>query len=267
MKIKLIHLKSFYLLLISVIFAFQTSAQPMKDPPAFVLVHGAFHGSWCWQKVSKQLRADGDLVYTPTLSGLGEHQNILNSKVDLNTHITDIVNLILAEDLHNVILVGHSYAGAVIAGVADLIPERLSKLVFLDAMLMKNGQSALDVSPKDIRENFIKSAMQFDKGLSLPFLSAEFFGITDAHDVTWVNERLTNQPFRTFTQPLVLKHPYGNQLPLTYIACTNPELRAIKPFAEETKTSKDWKYLELKTGHDAMITMPAELARMLESLK
>lgn len=264
---KLINAKSFYFLLVLLLFVSRVNAQPTDKPPVFVLVHGAFHGGWCWQKVSKQLRANGDVVYTPTLSGLGEHRNTLNSKIDLNTHITDIINLILSEDLHNVILVGHSYAGAVIAGVADSIPERLSKLVFLDAMLMKNGQSALDVSPKDIRGNFIKSATQFDKGLSLPFMSAEIFGVTDVDDAKWVNERLTNQPFRTFTQPLVLKHPYGNQLPLTYIACTSPELRAIQLFADEAKASKDWKYLELKTGHDAMITVPAELAKMLESLE
>lgn len=267
MKLKLSNALSFYFLLILSLFVFQVNAQPVIKPPVFVLVHGAFHGGWCWQKVSTQLRAKGDIVYTPTLSGLGEHKNMLNSHVDLNTHIADIVNLIVSEDLYNVVLVGHSYAGGVIAGVADRIPERLSKLVFLDAMLMKNGQSALDVSPEDIRKRFIKSANQFDKGLSLPFLSAEFFGITNAHDVKWVNERLTNQPFRTFRQPLVLKHPYGNHLPLTYIACTNPELRAIRPFADETKTSKGWKYLELKTGHDAMMTMPVELAQMLESLK
>jgi pimeloyl-ACP methyl ester carboxylesterase len=266
MKIKSINGKSFYFLLLLLFFVFKSDAQSVARPPVFVLVHGAFHGGWCWQKVTRELRAKGDVVYTPTLSGLGEHKNILDSKIDLNTHITDIVNLILAEDLHNVILVGHSYAGAVIAGVADRIPERLLKLVFLDAMLMKNGQSALDVSPKDIRANFIKSATQFDKGLSLPFFSAEFFGVTNANDIKWVNERLTNQPFKTFTQRLVLKHPFGNHLPLTYIACTEPELRAIKPFADETEASKEWKYLELKTGHDAMITMPAELAQMLESL-
>lgn len=267
MKIRLVNAVSFYFLLVSLLFVSHANAQPVQEPPVFVLVHGAFHGGWCWQKVSKQLRAKGDIVYTPTLSGLGEHKNTLNSHVDLNTHIADVVNLILSEDLHNVILVGHSYAGAVITGVADLIPERLSKLVFLDAMLMKNGQSALDVSPKDIRENFMKSANQFDKGLSLPFLSAGFFGVTNAEDVKWVNERLTNQPFRTFMQPLILKHPFGNHLPLTYIACTNPELRAIKPFADETRASKEWKYLQLKTGHDAMMTMPVELAEMLESLK
>jgi len=199
MKAITISAKSFYILLIFLVTSFNINAQSV-NPPVFVLVHGAFHGGWCWQKVSKDLRAKGDIVYTPTLSGLGEHKNTLDSNIDLNTHITDIVNLIVMEDLHNVILVGHSYAGAVIAGVADRIPERLSKLVFLDAMLMQNGQSALDVSPDDIRKYFIKAATDCDKGLSIPFFTGDFFGVKNAADLKWVNDRLTNQPFRTFSQ-------------------------------------------------------------------
>lgn len=266
MKVNTISAKSFYIVLIFLISSSNISAQSSQKQPVFVLVHGAFHGGWCWQKVSKKLRAKGDVVYTPTLSGLAEHKNTLNSEIDLNTHITDIVNLIVMEDLHNVVLVGHSYAGAVIAGVADRIPERLSKLVFLDAMLIKNGQSALDVSPVDIRKYFVKATTEFDKGLSIPFFTADFFGVKNAADLKWLNARLANQPFKTFSQRLVLNHPYGNHLPLTYIACTSPELRAIKGFADMAKSSKNWKYLELNTGHDAMITMPVELAQMLQAL-
>lgn len=267
MKVYIISKNSFYILLLFLMPFIAVHAQTGQKQPVFVLVHGAFHGGWCWQRVSKELRAKGDMVYTPTLSGLAEHKNTLNDQIDLNTHISDIVNFITAEDLHNVILVGHSYAGAVIAGVADKIPERLFKLVFLDAMIMENGQSALDVSPEDIRQYFVKATTDFDKGLSIPFFTSDFFGVTDTADIKWVNNRLTNQPFKTFFQPLVLKHPYGNHLPLTYIACTQPELRAIKPFADRTKNSKKWTYLELKTGHDAMITMPVELSNMLQSLK
>ena len=103
----------------------------------------------------------------------------------------------------------------------------------------------------------------------IPFsaFTSDFFGVTNARDLKWVNERLTPQPSKTFAQPLKLLHPFGNHKQLIYIACTNPELRAIKPFAEKTKASKDWKYLELKTGHDAMITMPKELADMLIRLR
>jgi hypothetical protein len=256
MNTHIIKKKSFYFLLLLIISFTGLEAQSIQKPPVFVLVHGAFHGGWCWQKVSKELRAKGDLVYTPTLSGLAERKHTLNDQIDLNTHITDIVNFIIAEDLHEVILVGHSYGGGVIAGVADRIPERLSKLVFLDAMLMESGQSALDVSPEDIKKYFIKAATENDKGLSIPFFTGDFFGITNALDIKWVNDRLSNQPFKTFSQPLLLKHPFGNHKSLTYIACTKPGLPAILPFAEKTKKSTSWKYLELKTGHDAMITMP-----------
>jgi hypothetical protein len=155
----------------------------------------------------------------------------------------------------------------VITGVADRIPERLSKLVFLDAMLTESGQSALDVSPDDIKAYFKKAAGDHDQGLSIPFFTSDFFGVTNAQDVKWVNERLTAQPFKTFAQPIELDHPFGNHKPLIYIACIAPELRAIKPFADKAKAGKNWRYLELKTGHDAMVTEPKKLAGILQSLK
>lgn len=268
MKTILIKSISFYLTVLFLMSnSFISHAQNNRRQPTFVLVHGAWHGGWCWQKVSEKLRAEGNLVYTPTMSGLGEHKNTLNSNIDLDTHITDIVNLIVMEDLHHVILVGHSYGGAVIAGVADRIPERLEKLVFLDALLVENGQSAFSVNPYESQEIFKKSALDFDNGLSIPSPSSEWFGLKDSSAVKWTNDRLTNHPYKTFTQPLTLKHPYGNNLPLIYIACTNPELPVLEQFAEKTKNSKAWKYHELKTGHDAMISMPSELAALLLSFK
>lgn len=246
---------------------FSANAQNKQEKPVFVLVHGAWHGGWCWQKVSEKLRTEGDMVYTPTSSGQGEHKNTLNKDIDLNTHIEDIVNLIVMEDLHHVILVGHSYAGAVIAGVADRIPERLAKLVYLDALIVENGQSLFDVSPKDSRDHFTMTAMDFDKGLSIPSPPSTWFGVTDSVDIHWTNNRLTSQPYKTFTQSLVLKNPYGNNIPLIYIACTKPELTVLEQFAAKAKNDKAWKYYELKTGHDAMISMPAKLAALLSSFK
>jgi pimeloyl-ACP methyl ester carboxylesterase len=240
-------------------------AQGTKKPPVFVLVHGAWHGGWAWQNVSADLREKGSIVYTPTLSGLGEHKNTLNRDIDLNTHINDIVNLIVMEDLHDVVLVGHSYAGAVIAGVADKIPERLSKLIFLDALIIRNGQSALSQTPKENQEYTAKAAEK-DSGLTIPILTADYFGVTDPKDIKWVNERLAGQPYKTFTQPLVLNHPYGNHLPLFYIFCNNPILPPIKRFAEEVKNDRNWKYYTMNTGHDAMITTPHELATLLNNM-
>lgn len=264
MKLRKISLAFF--ILISVFVFTDTHAQSSSSKhPVYVLVHGAWHGGWCWQRVSSELRAHGGIVYTPTLSGLGEHKHTLSNAINLDTHISDIVNLIEMEDLHDVILVGHSYAGTVIAGVADRIPERLSKLVFLDAMLVENGQSAFGVQSKEQQDFNTKEAAK-DGGLTVPVWSAEIFGVTKPEDIKWVNARLTGHPFRTFTQKLSLQHPFGNHLPLIYIGCAAPMLKPIVPFAEKAKNSKDWKYYEIATGHDAMITEPEKTAAMLESV-
>ncbi|WP_212005231.1 alpha/beta hydrolase family protein [Chitinophaga sp. HK235] len=238
------------------------SAQSKK---VFVLVHGAWHGGWCWQQVSAKLREAGNIVYTPSLSGLAEHQYQPHDNIDLNTHINDIVQLITMEDLHDVVLVGHSYGGVVITGVADRIPERLSKLIYLDAVIAENGESALSVQPDTVRKNFIEQAAQYQMR-SIPILPAGFFGVSNPKDEKWVNDRLTLQPYKTFAQPLVLQHSFGNHLPLSYIACTNPQIKGLRKFAEKTRQSPSWKYYELETGHDAMITVPKELAAMLMKL-
>ena len=240
-------------------------AQSAEKPPVYVLVHGAWHGGWCWQKVAAKLRADGANVYTPTLSGLGEHKNTLNKEINLDTHIEDIVNLIEIEDLQNVILVGHSYAGTVIAGVADRIPGRLKKLIYLDAMIVENGESALSVHPEEAQESS-ENASKKDGGLSIPPFPVEAFGVTNPEDIKWVSARLTPQPYKTFTQKLILKTPYGNHLPLIYIACTNPQMPVLKTFSDRVKTNKNWKHYSLNTGHDAMITVPDELSTLLETV-
>lgn len=251
--------------LLSVLLLTDSYAQSEQTkPPVYVLVHGAWHGGWCWQRISSILRGSGAIVYTPTLSGLGEHKNVLSPAINLDTHISDIVNLMEMEDLHNVILVGHSYAGTVITGVADRIPERLSKLVYLDAILVENGQSALSIQPPSVEEVMKQSAAK-DGGLTIPAWPATIFGVKDSADARWVDARLTGQPFKTFSQPLTLHHPYGNHLPLIFIACTTDMLPAIVPFANRTRQSKDWKYYELATGHDAMITAPQQTAALLGS--
>lgn len=241
------------------------AAQVTPKPPVYVLVHGAWHGGWCWQPVSAQLRAGGAVVYAPSLSGMGEHQNTLTPAIDLNTHITDIVNLLVAEDLHDVVLVGHSYAGLVITGVADRVPERLRQLVFLDAVLADNGQSLVATHPKDVQAAFAAAAAP-SQGLALPVRSTAGFGVIDPATVRWADARLTPQPYRCFTQPLVLHHPVGNGLPLSYIACTKPELSVLKVFADHTRHNPQWTYHELATGHDAMLSQPTETTALLQKI-
>ncbi|MGV0919302.1 alpha/beta hydrolase [Empedobacter falsenii] len=242
-----------------------TFAQSQKKEPVFVLVHGAWHGGWCWSDVSKNLTQKGYKVYTPTLTGLGERKHLINNDVNLDTHIQDIVNLIEMEDLDHVYLVGHSYAGAIIAGVADRIPEKLTKLIFLDAMIVENGQSAISLQPdgvRQIQEENIKRKEHFE-----PF-DVSLFGVTDPKIATSIEKRLTPQPFNTFAQKLKLIHPYGNGLPLVYIACTHPQLPIMKEMSEKVQANKKhkWQHISLNTGHDAMITVPNELSDIFISL-
>ena len=204
-------------------------------------------------------------MYTPTLSGLGEHRNTLTPAVDLNTHITDIVNLLVAEDLHDVVLVGHSYAGLVIAGVADRVPERLRQLIFLDAHLAGNGQSFLTALPKDVQATFAAAAAP-SHGLTVPSWPVASLGVTDPATSKWADARLTLQPYRCLTQPLVLHHPYGNGLPVSFIACTKPELSVLQLYADRAKQTPGWHYYELPTGHDAMLSMPRETTALLQQI-
>lgn len=267
MKKSLLH-KLVFRYLFGLLLALSSLAAPTQvapKPPIYVLVHSAWHGGWCWQPVSARLRAAGATVYAPSLSGMGEHANTLTPAIDLNTHITDIVNLLVAEDLHNVVLVGHSYAGLVIAGVADRMPERLRQLVFLDAVLAENGQSLVATHPREVQAAFAAAAAP-SHGLSMPIRSTASFGITDPATVRWADARLTPQPYRCFTQPLVLQHSYNKGLTLSFITCTKPELTVLKVFADRTRHNPHWTYYELPTGHDAMLSQPLETATLLQKI-
>ncbi|WP_333863581.1 alpha/beta hydrolase [Sphingobacterium sp.] len=242
-----------------------SKAQHQDLRPTYVLVHGAWHGGWCWQDVAQRLTDAHYRVYAPTLTGLGERRHLIEPSTDIDTHIQDIVNLIEMEDLHDVYLVGHSYAGAVIAGVADRIPSRLHKLIFLDAMIVENGQSPISLQPKAVQELQLKNIQR--KENFAPF-DVALFGVTAPSMVSWVKERLSPQPFGTFAQPLHLKHQYGNGLPLVYIACTDPQLPIMKEMSQKVRADQklSWQYREIATGHDAMLTEPKKLADMLMEL-
>lgn len=252
-----------FLLLLLVVFSNSAYAQSKSDKPTLVLVHGAWHGGWAWKEVKTTLSKKNYNVYTPTLSGLGQYNHNLNDHISLKTHILDIINLIIMEDLHNVALVGHSYAGAVITGVADSIPKRLNQLIYLDAMLVHNGESPMSSEPLDEQ---LKKKKTFDKKQHFQPISSRYFGITDSIQVKWVDQRLTPQPYNTFGEILHLNNDFGNGLPMTYIACINPQLEVLKPRSDKLHNDPKWKYLTLDTGHDAMITTPKKLSLMLLDL-
>ncbi len=230
----------------------------------YVLVHGAWHGGWCWQRVTPLLRAAGHEVFTPTLTGLGERSHLAGPEIDLNTHIQDVVNVLEYEDLRKVILVGHSYGGMVITGVTERAADRLAHVVYLDAFVPQNGQALVDLVAPQFREG-VQQQEQAADGL-LPSFPVEQYGIFADADVRWVRAKLVPHPFKTLTTAVRLTNPAAAVLPRTYIYCNNPAMGFFEAFAERTKAGKGWRYRELATGHDAMVTMPRELTGLLLEL-
>ena len=229
----------------------------------FVLVHGAWHGGWCWVRLARLLRDAAHEVHTPTLTGLGDRAHLARPEVDLEAHIQDVVALLEVEELRNVILVGHSYAGMVITGVAARAANRLSHLVYLDAFVPEAGKALLDyVGPR--ADALRESARTHGEGWRLPSFPPERFGVTSQRDTEWLQRRLVPQPMRTWEQPLAAAG--GDKLKRTYVYCSSPAMGAFDQFAERLRDDRKWQFHELKTGHDAMITAPGDVARILLSL-
>jgi pimeloyl-ACP methyl ester carboxylesterase len=229
----------------------------------YVLVHGAWHGGWCWSGVARILRQRGHTVFTPTQTGLGERSHLLSKAITLDVFVDDIANVLTWEELEDVILVGHSFGGSVISGVADRMRERIRSLVYLDALMLENGQSPFSVLPRDVVEARTKAAQDTSGGVSLPAPKAAAFGVVDPRQAAWVDSRLTPHPFNTYTTPLKLSHPVGNSLPVTYIACVEPVYGPLRASRDRVKAA-GWKTIEIKCGHDAMVIAPEMVANLLE---
>lgn len=226
----------------------------------FVLVHGAWHGGWCWRRVERRLRAAGHDVYVPTLTGLGDRGHLANKDVDLQTHISDVTNHIDSEELSDVVLVGHSYGGMVISGVAALLATRLDHLIYLDGFVPLPDQSLLDLVSIELADDFRARANLVGDGWLIPPPLPARLGITDAEDASWVSRRLLPQPFRTFEQPFA--GSIDSSLKRTYIYCSASHSKTFLQFATYAKGDPSWRVREIETGHDAMITEPEEVTRI-----
>lgn len=225
----------------------------------FVLVHGAWHGGWCWRRVRDQLEALGHTVYTPTLTGLGERAHLAAREVGLETHIQDVIGVLAAEDLNGVILVGHSYSGLVITAVADRAAERIVRVVYLDAVVPRDGECLYDRAPPAIKEYFETQANTAGDGWLVPATAAaQLLGLTREEDVRWVMPRLTPHPIRTFRDPARLRASAA--VPRTYINCIGDKPLG-QPRTVQAQGIDD--YHEIQTGHDAMVTKPHEVAALL----
>jgi pimeloyl-ACP methyl ester carboxylesterase len=233
----------------------------------YVLLHGAWHGGWCWAKVAEALRAGGHRVFTPTQTGLGERRHLLSRGITLDTFVLDVVNLIEAEELRDAILVGHSFGGSGISGAADRMPERVRHLVYLDSLILEGGQSPFGRLPDEVVATRRCQALEQGEGVAIPPPPPTAFGIPENHpDAAWVGRRLTPHPVGTYENPLRLEKPVGNGRPCTYIACTAPLYGPLEGARQWVRRQPGWTWREIATGHDAMVTAPAELARMLAEI-
>jgi pimeloyl-ACP methyl ester carboxylesterase len=232
----------------------------------FVLVHGLFHGAWCWRRVVDPLRAAGHRVYPLTLTGLGERAHLLSDRVSLDTFVADVIGVLESEELTDVILVGHSFGAVPVLGVADAMPERLLHLILIDGLLPVPGRSLFDVLPPDVVADRRRRALEFSAGMSLPPVPAAVFGITDPDDIAWVDRRLAPHPLRTYSDPFEIRHPLGNGLPCSYLACTDPPYAPLATSHERARARTDWSWHELPTGHDVMIIAPDLLLDQLLNL-
>lgn len=231
----------------------------------FLLVQGAWVGGWYWKRVTPLLRAAGHDVFAPTLTGLGERAHLAGPDVGLETHIEDVLGVLTYEDLSNVVLVGHSYGGMVITGVAERAAERLAHLVYFDAFVPADGQS-LDSMFPELVAGFRERARSEGKGWRIPPppAASPIFGLPDPADQEWAGPKLVAQPLRAFEQPVRAADPAASALPRTYIHCTGKtDSDAFAPFAARLKVAPEWHFRDIATGHCAQITMPRELAELL----
>jgi len=235
----------------------------------FVLVHGAWHGGWCWRRVAQALQLDHHKVHAVTLTGLGERAHLLMPAITLDTHIDDVINLIEAEELHEVILAVHSYAGMIGTAVADRLGKHLKHLIYVDAVLPKPGESWSSTQSAATQLQRMAAA-QTSPSFSFPPPDPEVFGLHDA-DHAWVKRRQTPHPGNTYQAPLDFDVQRVAAVPRTFVSCNKPALATIEPSRLRARDPKFWggawlpksRFVELETGHDPMISEPAALTKIL----
>jgi pimeloyl-ACP methyl ester carboxylesterase len=229
-------------------------------PATFVLVHGAWHGGWCYARVAEILRARGGRVFTPTMTGLGERVHAATADITLTTHVTDIVNVLRYEDLHDVVLCGHSYGGLVISGVVEAVPERIAALVYLDAFVPENGQSLHDLVPEAQRTRQLDAAAA--NGGFIPPIPAANFGVNE-RDRAYVDAQCVPQPLATMRERLVLTGARERVAHKTYLRAGAYRSFPFDAARERFTGAPGWVVEEIPSGHDVMLDAPGELAAAL----
>ena len=237
----------------------------------FVLVHGAWHGGWCWSRVVDRLHAQGHRAHAVTLTGLGERAHLMSSLITLETHISDVAGLIEAEELRDAVLVVHSYAGMIGTAIADRMTARLKHLVYVDAVVPRPGESWSSTQASATREARLAAA-QASPDYSFPPPDPSVFGL-EAEDHAWVKRRQTPHPGHTYQAPLQFDPQRVAAVPRTFVDCVQPKLGTIDSIRVRVRYPRFWdgawaggagmRIVELATGNDPMVSAPAELAALL----
>ena len=224
-----------------------------------VLVAGAWHGAWCWQRVLPALWRAGHTAVPVALTGVGERAHQLSPRVDLGTHVEDVVAAVRAQECRDAVLVGHSYGGMVVTGAADRLGAEVGRLVYLDAVVPTPGRSWADCIPPEARAQ--RQALIAEHG-HIPPAPASAYGLT-GDDAAWVERRQTPHPAGVFTDPLDFDAERWAARPRTHVDCTAPALATIEPSRRLVREQPGWELVELATGHDPMVSAPDELVAVL----
>lgn len=232
----------------------------------FVLCHGAWGGGWGWKRVADILRGAGHEVFTPTYTGLGERAHLLSPDVDLETHIQDVLGVVRCERLEGFVLAGHSYGGMVITGVADREWRRISKLVYLDAFLPRDGQSLNDLTGADRARHMSELANEHGDGWKAPRPEGSVSASLPEEDRKWILDLSGPQPLATFAQSLAID---GNHLRIpekVYVLAADNPGSPFHKFAEWAHGQDGWRTFDLPTHHHLLQSMPVETADILMAI-
>ena len=234
--------------------------QPPTRKHAFVLVPGSWCGAWCWKFVAERLRAAGHIALPLSLTGLAERSHLLSDAVTLETHVMDVVNAIRYNDLQDVILVGHSYAGMILTVIAERFPQYFQHIVYLDALVPTQGECALDLIPRHDAAQRVHRSQQ-DGGLSVPVPSPGHFATEALQE--WFKAHMTPQPLKPYLGRVEITRPQGNGIPVTYVSCTPSRLPSIILSAERARRLPLWRVVEIESGHNVQVHRPDDVARIL----
>ena len=229
----------------------------------FVLVHGTWGGGWMWRTVADSLRAHGHTVYTPTLTGLGEREHLVSRQTNLDTHIQDIAGVIACEQLVDVVLVGTSYAGLVISGVADRMPEAIGALIYLNSALPQNGKCMMDTVPAERRATVQKLADEQGKGYLIPSSLVLDTGIENEQARDAFLKRMSSHPLPSLLQPISLTGRYTEVALKAYVLATKKISHHFQDYYDWAKQQPGWTAHTIASHHYPMATMPEATAALL----